>query len=197
MNLCTSRCADAGIRLGTSVVGLLPLAASATGQGIRSRILALQLMTTACDRATYGHMGNVAHGFDGSSLTPVLPGHTSVSEALSTLRLRCGEPVRFRLLVGMLNSGGGSGELQMFGMKFINTFLNNAENSQQRLYLQAELSQAGLDPETLDKVKKLFLWYINCIITIFVCTFNTRRSTSHHRGSRNFVWKSRSFQTTR
>lgn len=127
------------------MVGLLPLAASATGQGIRSRILALQLMTTACDRATYGHSG--------SSNSTVLPGHTSVSEALSTLRLRCGEPVRFRLLVGMLSSGGGSGELQMFGMKFINTFLINAENSQQRLYLQAELCQAGLDPDTLDKVR--------------------------------------------
>lgn len=101
-------------------------------------------MTTACDRATYGH--------NGSTNAAVVPGHTSVSEALSTLRLRCGEPVRFRLLVGMLSSGGGSGELQMFGMKFINTFLNNSENCQQRLYLQAELCQAGLDPETLDRV---------------------------------------------
>lgn len=128
--------------MGTSPVGLLPLAASATGQGIRSRILALQLLTAACDKITLGH----------GSQKSVQCGHTSVSEALSTLRLRCGEPVRFRLLVGMLNSGGGSGELQMFGLKFVNTFLDSAENAQNRLYLQAELFQAGFDHLNMAKV---------------------------------------------
>lgn len=140
--LCCSRCPEAGIRLGTSSVGLLPLAASATGQGIRSRILALQLLTTACDKTALGH----------GSQKSVQCGHTSVSEALSTLRLRCGEPVRFRLLVGMLNSGGGTGELQVHGLRFINTFLESAENIQNRLYLQAELFQAGFEPTSLVKV---------------------------------------------
>lgn len=119
------------MRLGTSAIGLLPLAASATGQGIKSRLLALQLLTTACDRNGDGIQRS---------------GHAAVSEALSTLRLRCGEPVRFRLLVGMFNSGGGTGELQATGLKFINTFLDSAENSQNRLYLEAELIQAGLEP---------------------------------------------------
>lgn len=143
LHLCSTRSPEAGARLGTSPVGLLPLAASATGQGIRSRILALQLLTAACDKVALGH---------GSHQKSVQCGHTSVSEALSTLRLRCGEPVRFRLLVGMLNSGGGTGELQLFGLKFVNTFLDSAENAQNRLYLQAELFQAGFDHLNMAKV---------------------------------------------
>lgn len=145
LNICCTRSPEAGARLGTSPVGLLPLAASATGQGIRSRILALQLLTTSCDKISLGH----------GSQKSVQCGHTSVSEALSTLRLRCGEPVRFRLLVGMLNSGGGSGELQTYGLKFINTFLDSAENPQSRLYLQAELYQAGFDHLNMGKVINL------------------------------------------
>lgn len=136
------RSPEAGICLGTSSIGLMPLAASATGTGIRSRILALQLLTIACDKHAAGY----------SSQKSVYVGHSSVSEALSTLRLHCGEPVRFRLLVGMMNSGGGSGELQYHGLKFVNTFLDSAENIQNRLYLQAELYQAGFDPINMIKV---------------------------------------------
>lgn len=79
-------------------------------------------------------------------------GHTAVSDAISTLRLRCAEPVRFRLMIGMMNSGGGSGELQATGLYFVNTFIDSAENLQNRLYLQAELSQAGLDPHQMAKL---------------------------------------------
>ncbi|XP_035912607.1 uncharacterized protein LOC118512370 isoform X1 [Anopheles stephensi] len=141
LSICCTRSPEAGTRLGTTPIGLLPLAAAATGTGIRSRIVALQLLTIACDRSALG---------DGTQRSQ-LHGHTAVSEALSTLRLRCAEPVRFRLLVGMLNSGGGSGELQAIGMRFINTFLESSENVQTRLYLQAELFQAGLDPSQMCK----------------------------------------------
>ena len=79
-------------------------------------------------------------------------GHQAVSESLSTLRLRCAEPVRFRLLVGILNSGGGSGELQYVGMRFINTLMESAETLQTRLYLQAELFAAGLEPPQMSKL---------------------------------------------
>lgn len=112
--------------------------------------LALQLLTTACDKHAAG-----VH----SSPKSVYNGHTSVSEALSTLRLRCGEPVRFRLLAGMLNSGGGTGELQYHGLKFINTFLESADSIQSRLYLQAELSQAGFDPMNMAKVHERVHFY--------------------------------------
>ncbi|KAL9707096.1 hypothetical protein quinque_010614 [Culex quinquefasciatus] len=142
LSICCTRSPEAGARLGTTPIGLLPLAAAATGTGIRSRVVALQLLTIACDKSALG---------DGTQRSQQ-QGHTAVSEALSTLRLRCAEPVRFRLLVGMLNSGGGSGELQAVGMKFINTFLESAESVQVRLYLQAELFQAGLDPAQMCKI---------------------------------------------
>lgn len=120
----------------------MPLACSATGTGIRARILALQLLTFACDK-------NSLHGqFPRASLS----GHQAVSEALSTLRLRCAEPVRFRLLIGILNSGGGSGELQYAGMRFINSLIESADSLQTRLYLQAELATAGLDPQQMSKL---------------------------------------------
>lgn len=51
-----------------------------------------------------------------------------------------------------MNSGGGTGELQVHGLRFMNTFLESAENIQNRLYLQAELFQAGFEPTSLVKV---------------------------------------------
>lgn len=79
-----------------------------------------------------------------------------VSEALSTLRLRYGEPVRFRFLVGMLQSSGGSGDLQAAGLAFINALLCSAPTPQRKLYIQAELEQAGFDIVTLKKVRITF-----------------------------------------
>lgn len=52
-----------------------------------------------------------------------------------------------------MNSGGGTGELQYHGLKFINTFLESADSIQSRLYLQAELQQAGFDPMNMAKVR--------------------------------------------
>ncbi|RZC41257.1 Drf FH3 and/or DUF724 domain containing protein [Asbolus verrucosus] len=97
----------------------------------KSRILALQLLTKACQ--------------------PSNNGHCAVSEALSTLRLRFGEPVRFRFLIGMLMSAGGQGDLLVAGMKFLNTFLDTSGTMQKRLYIQAELEQAGFDVATVKK----------------------------------------------
>lgn len=168
--MCCTRCPDACFRLGTSTVGLLPLAASATGQGIRSRILAMQLLTNACDEAVLGH----------GTPKSVLSGHTSVSEALSTLRLRCGEPVRFRLLVGMLNSGGGTGELQVHGLRFINTFLESAENIQNRLYLQTELYQAGCEPNNLIKVMMRLMLSLTKTDTTLSPKQQQQKSTHFH-----------------
>lgn len=96
----------------------------------------------ACDKNALGdHIPKASHN-----------GHQAVSESLSTLRLRCAEPVRFRLLIGILNSGGGSGELQYVGMRFVNTLMESAETLQTRLYLQAELSQAGFEPMQMSKL---------------------------------------------
>ncbi|XP_063695940.1 uncharacterized protein LOC134827287 [Culicoides brevitarsis] len=150
LSICCSRTPEAGTRLGTTPIGLLPLAVSATGTGIRSRITAIQLLTVACDKVALS---------DGSHRV-ASNGHSAVSDALSTLRLRCGEPVRFRLMVGMFNSGGGSGELQTFGLKFINTLMESAETLQDKLYLQAELHQAGFDPKLMTKtVASTSVWF--------------------------------------
>ena len=79
-------------------------------------------------------------------------GHGPVSEALSTLRLRFGEPVRFRFLAGMLSSAGGCLELQAAGIRFLNTLMETAPNPQSRLYLQAEFEQAGFCVSNMKKV---------------------------------------------
>lgn len=79
-------------------------------------------------------------------------GHTAVSEAMSTLRLRYGEPVRFRFLVGMLMSAGGQGDLLAAGMQFLNTFLDTVDSPQKRIYIQAELEQAGFDINIVKKI---------------------------------------------
>lgn len=82
---------------------------------------------------------------------PSIGGHSSVSEAISTLRLRFGEPVRFRFLVGMMMSTGGQKELLSSGLRFLNKFMDTAGSSQKRLYIQAELDQAGLDISVIKK----------------------------------------------
>nr|CAH7734564.1 unnamed protein product [Callosobruchus chinensis] len=64
---------------------------------------------------------------------------------MSTLRLRFGEPVRFRFLAGMLTSGCGQKDLVLAGLQFLNAFLNSAGTKQKRLYIQSELEQAGFD----------------------------------------------------
>ncbi|KAJ1527395.1 hypothetical protein ONE63_007378 [Megalurothrips usitatus] len=76
-------------------------------------------------------------------------GHGAVSEALSTMRLRFGEPVRFRFLAGVLSSAGGHTDLLLAGLRFLNAFLRSAPGPQQRVYIQAELGQAGFQPDAL------------------------------------------------
>jgi len=82
-------------------------------------------------------------------------GHGPVSEALSTLRLRFGEPVRFRFLVGMLSSAGGCLDLQVAGIRFLNTLIETAPTPQSRLYLQAEFEQAGFSISNIKKVSDM------------------------------------------
>ncbi|XP_031336233.1 uncharacterized protein LOC116165711 isoform X2 [Photinus pyralis] len=129
---CCIRYSESIRRLTASSAGLFTLAVCIMTNVNKSRIIALQLLTKACEPA-----GN---------------GHAIVSEAMSTLRLRFGEPVRFRFLIGMLTSAGGQEELLANGFKFINTFLDTAGSPQKRLYIQAELEQAGLDIENIRKI---------------------------------------------
>ncbi|XP_065156527.1 uncharacterized protein mwh isoform X2 [Atheta coriaria] len=128
---CCIRYSESIRKLTASSAGLFTLAVCIMSNVNKSRIIALQLLTKSCE--------------------PTSNGHSSVSEALSTLRLRFGEPVRFRFLVGMLTSAGGHGELLYTGMKFLNTFLVSSGSIQRRLYIQAELEQAGFDLASIKK----------------------------------------------
>lgn len=129
---CCQRYSESVRKLTSSSASLFTLAICIMSNVTKSRILSLQLLTKACESSNNGH--------------------SSVSEALSTLRLRFGEPVRFRFLVGMLMSAGGQGELLVSGMRFLNTFLDTAGTMQKRLYVQAELEQAGFDVALVKKV---------------------------------------------
>lgn len=129
---CCSRYPDCVRRLVAGSNGVYTLTVCIMSTVNKSRVLALQLLTKAC--------------------YPPANGHSMVSEALSTLRLRYGEPVRFRFLVGMIQSTGGSGDLQAAGLAFINALLSSAPTPQRKLYIQAELEQAGFDIITLKKM---------------------------------------------
>ncbi|XP_034247856.1 uncharacterized protein LOC117649327 [Thrips palmi] len=123
------RCPDAPRRLAVSSAGLFTLAVSTMSSVNKSRVLALQLLTKTCEGCPEGH--------------------GAVSEALSTMRLRFGEPVRFRFLAGVLSSAGGQSDLLLAGLRFLNAFLRSAPGPQQRVYIQAELGQAGFQPSAL------------------------------------------------
>ncbi|XP_018331446.1 uncharacterized protein LOC108741227, partial [Agrilus planipennis] len=129
---CCVRYHDAVHSLIASTAGLYTLAVCIMSSVNKSRIIALQLLTKACEASSKGH--------------------SAVSEAMTTLRLRYGEPVRFRFLIGMLTSAGGQGDLLAAGMRFINAFLDSAGSTQRRLYVQAELEQAGFDIAIIKKI---------------------------------------------
>ncbi|CAB0020002.1 unnamed protein product, partial [Nesidiocoris tenuis] len=69
---------------------------------------------------------------------------------MSTMRLRFGEPVRFRFLCGVLSSA--CPELLLAGLAFINSFIEAAPGPQAQLYIQAELDQAGYKPLAMAKI---------------------------------------------
>nr|XP_014288467.1 uncharacterized protein LOC106688491 [Halyomorpha halys] len=124
------RCPETGLRMAQSPAGLFGLAASIMSNLNKSRILALQILRKICEEAEEKGFG-------------------PVSDAMSTMRLRFGEPVRFKFLCGMLSSA--TPDLLHAGLGFINSFLESAPETQMRLYIQAELAQAGFDPDLISK----------------------------------------------
>ncbi|XP_001946564.2 uncharacterized protein LOC100166066 isoform X2 [Acyrthosiphon pisum] len=128
------RCQDAARKLAISPAGLYTLAACIMSTVNQSRLLTLELLTKACCES-----GTV-------------DGHNTVSDAMSTMRLRFAEPVRFRFLVGMMSGSGSSGmELLLAGLKFINAFTETCPDLQTKFYVQAELKQAGFKPAAILK----------------------------------------------
>ncbi|XP_024082114.1 uncharacterized protein LOC106665151 [Cimex lectularius] len=126
------RCPETPRRLAASSAGLFTLAACIMSNLNKSRILALQILRKTCEDS-------------GGK------GYSPVSDAMSTMRLRFGEPVRFRFLCGMLSSA--CPDLLLAGIAFINSFVESAPGPQVQLYIQAELDQAGYKP--FDVVKTI------------------------------------------
>ncbi len=74
-----------------------------------------------------------------------------VSDAISMLRLRFGEPVRFKFLVGMLNSYNSSA-FHISCLRFLNRFVETSKDTREKILVQTELEEAGFDLLPLKKM---------------------------------------------
>ena len=81
-------------------------------------------------------------------------GHYKVSEAISTLRLRMGEPIRCKLLVGALGSAP-PGTFQARGIRFLTAWVASAPSPKHKVHIQCELEEAGFNPQAIRKVIKI------------------------------------------
>ncbi|KAF0308886.1 Formin-like protein 3 [Amphibalanus amphitrite] len=124
------RCEETAGKLVGYSHGLYTVAVCIMSNFSKSRTLALELLTVACE-------------------TPPR-GHEQVLEAASTLRLRFGEPVRFKFLIGMLTSFGVA-SFQVACLQFLNKLAETAADRKERVHLQAEIEEAGFDVNVIKK----------------------------------------------
>ncbi|GFT45364.1 hypothetical protein NPIL_462701 [Nephila pilipes] len=97
----------------------------------KSRILALQLLVRVLELSSRGH--------------------ALILEALTAIRVLFGEPVRFKFLVGLLQGTITSPPVfQTAALKFLNTLLKTSPRPADRIRLQCELEEAGLDINALE-----------------------------------------------
>merc|ERR1712223_335941 len=131
--LCLKLCSDmeeGALRMSEHPSGLFTVSVCVMSNFTKSRVLALQVLSRMCS------MPN---------------GRRLVVEAVSMLRLRFGEPVRFKFLIGMLNSFN-SPPFQLACVRFLNTFLASATSCRDRVHIQCELEEAGLDVVLLNRM---------------------------------------------
>ena len=126
-----SRSEDGALKLVAHPSGLFTISVCVMSNFSKSRVLSLQLLARLCDDATVN-------------------GHRQVSDAMSMLRLRFGEPVRFKFLIGMLNSYNSS-TFQVSCMKFLNRFVETSTDMREKIMIQTELEEAGMDLLILSK----------------------------------------------
>ena len=126
-----SRSEDGALKLVAHPSGLFTISVCMMSNFSKSRVLSLQLLARLCDDSTVN-------------------GHRQVSDAMSMLRLRFGEPVRFKFLVGMLNSYNSSA-FQVSCMKFLNRFVETSADMREKIMIQTELEEAGMDLIILSK----------------------------------------------
>ncbi|XP_074594922.1 multiple wing hairs isoform X2 [Brevipalpus obovatus] len=117
--------------------GLLTLASCITSNLTKSRTIALELLTKVCD------------------IEP--DGGRKVLEAMSTMRIIFGESVRFKLLIAILNSSSGAlvNGFEATVLTFLNILLErSASGPAERVRLQSELEESGLNIKILEKKAK-------------------------------------------
>ncbi|XP_022244629.1 uncharacterized protein LOC111086361 [Limulus polyphemus] len=106
--------------------GLSTLAFCITSNCRKSRLLALQLLTTVCQAS-----------FDGNE---------RVLEAMTSVKLAYGESVRFKFMMSMLKSGTrNSTDFKCAVLVLINTILLRTHDLDQKVRLQCEFKEAGLN----------------------------------------------------
>ena len=124
--LCLKICSkseDGAMKLVEHQSGLFTVAVCVMSNYSKSRILSLQLLSRLCE---------------------MTGGHKQVSDAISMLRLRFGEPVRFKFLVGMLNSYNST-VFQIACLRFLNCFVETSKDVREKIMVQTELEEAGFD----------------------------------------------------
>ncbi|CAL8124178.1 unnamed protein product [Orchesella dallaii] len=115
--------------------GLYPIVHCTVSTNTSTRVLALEILTNVCEQG----------GADA---------YAKVSEAISTLRLRLGEPIRCKVLVGAISSAS-AGVFQATGIRFLRSFVASAPSPKYRVYLQVELEDAGFNVEVIRKSAEL------------------------------------------
>ncbi|XP_077526334.1 multiple wing hairs [Haemaphysalis longicornis] len=112
--------------------GLCTIASGIMSNCSKSRKLALELLTKTCEEHPSGY--------------------NKVLEAMSSVRLIFGEPVRFKFLVSMmLGAGKMTAGFEFSAMYFFNILLANSKTPSERVRLQSELEEAGFDVSVLEK----------------------------------------------
>ncbi|XP_052820583.1 uncharacterized protein LOC128246425 isoform X2 [Mya arenaria] len=88
-------------------------------------------------------------------------GFSKVLDCFTYIQLKIGEPVRFKSLVNMMNMNSPQNVIfKVCGLKFVNTLLAAASNTNIRVFLQHELQNAGLDvPDMLQNTSGTGLEY--------------------------------------
>lgn len=96
-------------------------------------------------------------------------GDGKVLEAISTMRIIFGESVRFKLLISVLNSANGSSAngFESTVLMFLNSLLAKCPDPAERVRLQCELEEAGLDLVSLEKVTTDFLTCVDMNVPQF------------------------------
>ncbi|XP_022253796.1 uncharacterized protein LOC106469548, partial [Limulus polyphemus] len=112
--------------------GLSILASCIMSNFTKSRVVALEILGKVCDVCPEGYI--------------------KILEAMSSVKLIFGESVRFKFLVSMLMGSGKTAQgFERVTLQFLNTLLNRCPRPAERVRLQCELEEAGLNIDILEK----------------------------------------------